>query len=127
MNLVSVIIPAYNAEGYIENCIKSILNQTYKNFEIIVVNDGSSDHTLEILKRMAASNSCIHVITQKNSGVSSARNTAIDCAKGDFLTMVDADDDLPVTALEDMVTLMTDDIDFVIGSHYEVKLRHKKA
>ena len=126
MNLVSVIIPAYNAEGYIENCIQSILKQTYKNFEIIVVNDGSSDHTAEILKQMAEKNSCIHVITQQNSGVSAARNAGIDCAQGDFLTMVDADDDLPVTALSDMVALMTDDVDFVIGSHYEVKLRHKK-
>lgn len=127
MKLVSVIIPAYNAEGYIENCVQSILNQTYRNFEIIVVNDGSSDHTAEILKQMAVKNSCIRVITQQNSGVSAARNAAIDCAKGDFLTMVDADDDLPATALENMVALMTDDVDFVIGSHCEVKLRHKKS
>lgn len=127
MNLVSVIIPAYNAEGYIENCIQSILNQTYKNIEIIVVNDGSNDRTPEILKRMATDNNCIHVITQKNSGVSAARNAAMDYAKGDFLTMVDADDDLPLTALEDMVALMTDDVDLVIGSHYEVKLTHKKS
>lgn len=127
MNLVSVIIPAYNAEGYIRNCIQSILNQTYRNFEIVVVNDGSSDHTAEILKQMAIENDCIRVITQPNSGVSAARNAAIDCAKGDFLTMVDADDDLPTTALEDMVALMTNDVDFVIGSHYEVKLRRKES
>lgn len=126
MNLVSVIIPVYNAEGYIENCIQSILRQTYKNFEIIAVNDGSTDHTASILERIASKHNNIHVITQLNAGVSAARNKAISQAKGDFLTMVDADDDLPETALEDMVALMTDDVDMVIGSHYEVKLRRKE-
>ena len=127
MKLVSVIIPVYNAEGYIENCIKSIANQTYKNVEIIAVNDGSTDHTAEMLKRLVVQYNNLQVITQPNAGVSAARNTAISHAKGDFLTMVDADDDLPKTALADMVSLMTDEVDLVIGSHYEVKLKHTKS
>ena len=89
---VSVIIPAYNVSLYIEQCIKSILNQIYKNIEIIVVNDGSTDNTGEILEKLSLMDERIKVIHQKNSGVSSARNTGLEIATGEFITFVDGDD-----------------------------------
>ena len=125
MSKVSVIIPAYNAAGFIENCIRSIQEQTYQNFEIIVVNDGSKDTTLDILKRLAKDDSRIIIIDQKNGGVSVARNTALVRATGEYLTMVDADDDIPSNALKNMVDLMREDVDLVIGSHMQVRLGKK--
>lgn len=122
MALVSVIVPAYNAEGFIKNCINSILGQTFQDFEIVVVNDGSTDGTLDILHCLAQKDSRIKVINQKNGGVSAARNIAMQNATGEYLTMVDADDALPPTALEDMVGMMKDDVDWVIGSHNQIRL-----
>lgn len=123
MNKISVIIPVYNAEGFIEKCIKSIQAQTFQNFEIVVVNDGSKDSTFEILKKLAKEDPRIIIIDQKNGGVSSARNTALKWATGKYLTMVDADDDLPENALKSMIDLMKEDVDLVIGSHMQVKIR----
>ena len=125
MGKVSVIIPAYNAAGFIENCIKSIKAQTYQNFEIVVVNDGSKDNTFSILNRLAQEDSRIIVINQKNSGVSAARNAALMRATGEYVTMVDADDDIPENALKSMVDLMTDEVDMVVGSHMQVRIGKK--
>ena len=123
--MISVIIPAYNAGKFIENCINSIFSQTYGDFEIIVVNDGSSDNTLDILNSLAKKDARLKVISQKNGGVSAARNTALKHAKGEFITYVDADDTLPETALADMTELMTDDVDLVVCSNNEIRLKSK--
>ena len=125
MKKVSVIIPAYNCNKFIKNCIKSIQKQTYQNFEIIVVNDGSSDNTLEILKDLAKEDFRIKVFSQENGGVSKARNTALMQATGEFITMVDSDDDMPENALKTMIDLMKDDVDIVIGSHMQVRIGKK--
>lgn len=97
---VSVIIPIYNAEKYIEECIKSILAQTTSNFEIILVDDGSTDDSLNICNKYKNEN--VIVIHQKNSGVSAARNAGIKAAKGEFITFVDGDDWLEKDALKNM-------------------------
>ena len=97
--MISVIIPAYNAGRFIEGCINTIFNQTYRDFEIIVVNDGSSDNTLDILNSLAKKDARLKVISQKNGGVSAARNTALKHAKGEFITYVDADDSLPKNSI----------------------------
>lgn len=89
--LVSIIVPAYNVEYYIEECINSILNLTWDNYEIIIVDDGSTDNTLEILKSYASNNK-IHIIETTNGGQSSARNKALSKAKGEFFMYVDSDD-----------------------------------
>ena len=88
--LISVIIPAYNAEKYIEQCIDSIQKNTYENLEIIVVNDGSKDNTRQTVE--AISDSRIRLINQENGGVSRARNTGLDHAMGEYIAFIDSDD-----------------------------------
>lgn len=90
--MVSVVIPVYNTENYIERCLNSILNNTYQNIEVICVDDGSVDNSNEILQRIALCDSRVHVISQSNNGVSSARNAGILAAKGEFITFIDSDD-----------------------------------
>lgn len=92
MPLISIIIPAYNIENYIAKCLDSLLNQTYKNLEIIVVDDGSSDNTGKIVDEYAVKYENIRVIHKKNAGVSSARNLGIEVANGDYIGFVDGDD-----------------------------------
>mgnify|MGYP002423577197 CR=1 FL=1 len=91
-SLISVIIPLYNCEQYIEKCIKSILSQTYQNIEIIVVNDGSLDGSNRIMGQFVKKHSNIRYICQDNHGVAEARNVAIRKAKGKYILFVDADD-----------------------------------
>lgn len=90
--LISVIIPAYNIETYIERCLKSVCGQTYDNLEIIVVDDGSLDKTGDIIDKFAKRDSRVISIHKKNGGVSAARNTGLDIAKGDYIGFVDGDD-----------------------------------
>lgn len=89
---ISVLVPVYNAEKYLEKCIESILNQTYKNIEVIIVNDGSYDKSYDIIEKLKNKDSRIIAIHTENKGVSHARNVALDNAKGNFLTFVDSDD-----------------------------------
>ena len=89
---ISVIIPVYNAESYLDGCIKSFINQTFTDFELILVNDGSSDRSSEICSRAAADDGRIVLIDKKNGGVSSARNAGLDAASGDWIVFADSDD-----------------------------------
>jgi glycosyltransferase involved in cell wall biosynthesis len=99
-DLISVIIPAYNAEKYLDDCLKSITSQTHQNIEVIVVNDGSIDATGEIADKWSKKDNRIWVIHQTNQGVSSARNVGLDKAKGDFIGFVDADDEVELDMYE---------------------------
>ncbi len=89
---ISVIIPIYDVEKYLRKCLDSVINQTYKNLEIICINDGSPDNCGEILKEYSQKDERIVVITQENSGVSAARNKGIEIAKGQYIAFVDSDD-----------------------------------
>ena len=100
---VSVIVAAYNIEKYIARCLDSILNQTYKNLEIIVVNDGSSDNTGEIIDKYSEKDTRIKVIHKENGGVSSARNKGIDMSTGDYIGFVDGDDTIEPDMYEILV------------------------
>lgn len=102
--MVSIIIPAYNAEKYIKDCIQSLERQSFSDYEIIIVNDGSKDKTGEVCKALAESDKRINVITQENTGVSSARNRGIQEACGEYIMFVDADDELCPNALEELFT-----------------------
>ena len=92
--LISVIVPVYNGQDYLEKCIISIEEQSYENIEIIIVNDGSTDNTAALCVKLRESYGNIRVITMEDEGVSAARNAGIDAARGVFLTFVDADDRL---------------------------------
>ena len=100
---ISVIIPAYNAETYLESCVRSALQQTYQNLEILLIDDGSTDSTWEICRRLAAADSRIRSIHKQNGGVSSARNAGIEAASGEMLTFVDGDDELKENGLEALI------------------------
>ena len=123
--LVSIVIPAYNAEAFIADTLDSILKQTYPHVEVVIVNDGSTDNTLDIISGYAKKDERIRVFSQKNGGVSAARNTALQHVRGTYLTYVDSDDTVPSTALSDMVALMKDDVDMVVASHNDVHLKKK--
>ncbi|MFK8013652.1 MAG: glycosyltransferase family 2 protein [Marinicellaceae bacterium] len=96
--LVSIIMPAYNAENYIQESVDSIINQSYLNWELIIVNDGSADNTLSKIKIF--NDKRIKILEQENRGVSSARNLGLDYAEGEFITFLDADDVLPSNSIE---------------------------
>lgn len=98
--LISVIVPVYNGQDYLEKCIESIEAQTYENLEIIIVNDGSTDGTGQVCKRLMERYENIRVITTEDEGVSAARNAGLDAAKGTFVTFVDADDRIRPKMLE---------------------------
>lgn len=117
---ISVVIPAYNAENTIERCVKSVLNQSYENLEVIVVNDGSSDSTETICERIAGCDSRVKVITIKNGGVSHARNVGIDNATGDFITFVDSDDYIDSEMYYTLMDMFDDEIDIVHCSYKNV-------
>ena len=99
---VSVVIPCYNVENYLEKCLDSIINQTLKEIEIIVVNDGSTDSTLKILKEYLKKDDRIILIDQKNSGLATSRNNGTDKATGKYIYYIDSDDYLDLTALEEL-------------------------
>lgn len=100
---VSVIIPVYNTAAYLGYCLNSVVSQTWSDLEAVIVNDGSTDDSLEICQRFAALDPRFHIISIPNSGVSSARNTAIAAAKGDYFLFLDSDDYLAFDALEQML------------------------
>ena len=110
---VSVIIPVYNAEKTIGHILSKLTAQAYTDIEIIVINDGSSDGSLKILQDAARSDERISIIDQKNGGVSAARNTGIKKANGEFITFIDADDDIDEDLLVELVA-MSDKSDFVM-------------
>lgn len=100
--MVSIIVPIYNVEQYISKCIESILAQTYRDFELILVDDGSTDMCGKICDEYAKQDSRVHVIHQENKGVSAARNAGISLAKGEYIMFVDSDDFITENMLEKM-------------------------
>ena len=102
--LVSIIIPVYNSETYVEECICSALNQTYRNLEIIVVNDGSTDDSIHIIERLKLQDNRIVCISQSNQGNSFARKTGVEKALGKYIQYLDADDTLINDAIERLVS-----------------------
>ena len=105
-SLVSIIIPAYNVEKHVEKCVLSALNQSYENIEVIVVNDGSTDNTLNVLNKIR-DNDKLKIVTKNNGGVSAARNTGIEVAHGDYVVFVDGDDYIANDFVEYMLSLAT--------------------
>ena len=100
--LISVIIPVYNVEKYLRRCVESVLNQTYVNLEIILVDDGSLDKSKSICDEFAQKYERVKVIHKKNGGLSSARNAGIELATGEYIGFVDSDDDVDPCMYEKM-------------------------
>ena len=98
----SIIIPAYNAEKYLENCLNSVVNQTFNDFEVIVINDGSKDNTQKIIDNYIKDNKYIKCINQKNSGLSASRNNGLDMASGEYIVYLDSDDSINLEFLENI-------------------------
>ena len=112
---VSVIIPVYNVENYLDQCLTSIVNQTLKEIEIICVNDSSTDGSLEILNKYAKQDTRVQVVTQKNAGAGAARNRGMAMATGKYLAFLDADDFFEADLLEKQYQMAeTDKADFVV-------------
>lgn len=106
--LITVIMPCYNGEKFIEESIQSVLGQTYKNIELVVVNDGSKDRTLEICERIAAEDPRLRVISHPtNYGVSAARNTGLKNVQGSYITFVDSDDQIDPEFIDKLYKLIT--------------------
>lgn len=104
--LISVIIPAYNTEAYLARCLDSVLSQTLTDFELLLIDDGSTDGTAAIADRYAEADSRVKVIHKENGGVSSARNRGLEVARGEFITFVDSDDTVQPTYLEKLYTAL---------------------
>lgn len=113
---ISVIVPVYKAEQYLERCVKSILEQTYQNFELILVDDGSPDGSPNLCDKWAEKDNRVHVIHKKNGGASSARNAGLKIAKGTWIAFVDSDDWLDKTAFKTLYDLaIRYDVPMAIG------------
>ena len=120
--MISIIVPVYNVKDYLERCLQSICGQTYKNLEIIVIDDGSSDGSEELCDLFALKDERIRVVHQANAGQSAARNRGLAMARGELLGFVDADDWIEADMYEFLFRLMTEqDADISACSHY----RHK--
>lgn len=116
VNLTSIIIPIYNVEQYLPTCIESAIGQTYSNLEILLIDDGSTDNSGKICDEYAAKDSRIKVIHKQNAGVSEARNSGIDAARGEFTFHLDGDDSLPLDAIETLMAKQKEgDHDLVFG------------
>lgn len=113
---LSIIIPVYNVEKYIEECIESVLNQNLDSFEVIIVNDGSTDKSMERIKKFLDNRFII--INQKNLGLSSARNTGLKNAKGKYILFLDSDDKLKKNTLNELVSnIKRDNLDILLCNH----------
>ena len=119
-NLISVIIPAYNIEKYIQKCVLSVLKQTYTNLEIIIVNDGSMDKTGAVCDELAKTDDRIKVLHQQNMGLSEARNNGIKLASGEYISLIDGDDIVKKDFLRNMADAMKDNVDVVVGGYKTV-------
>lgn len=116
-NLISVIVPVYNVEEYLSKCIESIINQTYTNLEIILVDDGATDNCPAICDEYAKKDNRIKVIHQCNGGLSDARNTGLNMCQGEYIYLVDSDDYLELNAIEMLyIGAIRHDADITIGN-----------
>ena len=119
--LISIIVPIFNVEQYLEPCLNSIKNQTYQNLEIILINDGSTDNSLNIAQKFLDTDSRFKLFSQKNAGLSSARNHGIKKATGKYITFVDSDDTIEKNMLEMMLRgLQESEADIAVCSFKEV-------
>ena len=121
MNKISVIVPIYNSEKYLRKCLDSVINQTYKNLEIILINDGSSDSSRNICEAYEKKDNRIVLINQENSGPAKTRNYGLKLATGEFIAFIDSDDFIDEKMFEKLIShIIVDNSDIAICKHVEV-------
>ena len=118
--MISIVVPVYNASEYLEPCLQSLALQSDENYEVILVDDGSTDHSFNICEEFIRTHSNFKLIHKENGGVSSARNLGIKNSKGYYLSFVDSDDYVGTNYLADLRNAMKDNIDFVLSKFYFV-------
>lgn len=111
--MISVIVPVYNVETYLEECLDSIQNQTYTDFEVLLVNDGSTDGSKAICERYCQTDKRFRLMNQTNQGLSAARNKGVEISTGEYIVFVDSDDVIKTNYLEKLMQYMTEDVDIV--------------
>lgn len=125
--IISIIIPIYNTQKYLSRCIGSVLEQTYQDFELILVDDGSTDNSLELCRKWSKIDQRIVLISQENGGVSKARNAGLDAAKGKYITFIDSDDWVSSDYLAILSeTMEKNDAQLVVGSYKAMYTRLRK-
>lgn len=125
---VSIVVPVYNAHDYIERCVKSIQNQTFDDFELILVDDGSKDDSFAICQNLSKSDKRIKVFNKDNGGASSARKYGVEKALGAFVTFVDVDDTIPVNAIYDLYMVVeSSGVDIVQGERRFISIDGKET
>ena len=125
--MITIILPIYNVEKYLEESLKSILNQSYKDYELIVVDDGSTDKSLSILNKYKSKFNKIRIFTEDNRGVSEARNLALGHAKGDYILLVDSDDFLRKDMIEKMLLKAKESQSDIVISNYCLYYKENKV
>ena len=118
--MISVIVPVYNVEEYLEECLESIRQQTFTDIEVILVNDGSTDGSREICEQYCEKDSRFKLINQENQGLSEARNVGVRASVGEYIFFVDSDDVIKVDILETLIPFMTENVD-IVGCDYSSK------
>ncbi len=120
MDKVSIIIPVYNSEKFLPRCLESIINQTYKNLEIIIVDDGSTDNSRKIISDYIQKDTRINLISKKNSGVSASRNIGLEKATGNYVIFIDSDDWIELKTIEKMHDIIVKENVDVVRANYKI-------
>ena len=121
--LISIIVPIYNVEKYLRQCLDSILNQTYQNFECLLINDGSLDNSADICREYVSKDSRFKYFEKENGGVSSARNLGIECSRGEYITFIDSDDWVDYDYLEVLYNSLVDErADIAISTYKQFNM-----
>ena len=116
---ISIIVPVYNSEKYIQRCIMSVLNQNPLNCQLVLVDDGSSDNSLKIMQQFADQYEFIKLIHQDNQGVSGARNTGIKAATGEWVYFLDSDDEMVSGSLNKIIEFTEQDVQWILFNYYK--------
>jgi len=122
----SIVVPVYNVSSYLPRCVNSLINQTYPNIEIILVNDGSTDESPVICNQFVEKDSRVKVIHKNNGGLSDARNWGIKNASGEYIIFVDSDDYIELNSCEKFLNYANDNVDIILGNAKEIK-NHKET
>mgnify|MGYP003083332731 FL=1 len=122
--LISIVIPIYNVENYLRQCLDSIVAQTYQNFECLLINDGSPDHSADICREYVSKDSRFRYFEKENGGVSSARNLGIEHSKGEYITFIDSDDWVDSDYLEVLyTTLLEEGADIAVSTYKKFNIK----